>query len=164
MKKNLLTLLAVVVVFTASAQINKGTVLVGASSNLNLTSTDPDGGESSSVFALDVSAGYFVIDNLALGLNLGYEKNSELDDAAIIIGAFGRYYINGKVFAGAGVSTVKFGDASSTVIPLEIGYAAFITDNIAIEPSLNYSLWSGDFMEGSTIGLNVGLALYFNRN
>jgi hypothetical protein len=163
MKKTIVTL--VVMLFAAAgafAQIEKGTILVGASSNLSFISEKPKDGDGVSTIDLNVKGGYFIIDNLALGLNIGYNKFSEADDATTIFGLFGRYYINGKIFVGAGFNSAKQGDLSITQIPLELGYAAFITDNIAIEPAINYSMISGDY-EGSQFGLNVGFTLYLNR-
>ena len=62
MKKVLLTVFAALVVFAASAQIEKGSWIVGGSSNLNFTSNDEDAGDYSE-FNIDVKGGYFVIDN-----------------------------------------------------------------------------------------------------
>lgn len=163
MKKTLLTLFAAITVFAASAQIEQGTILVGASSNAGFSSTSIDGvDDNSTSFNIGLKGGYFVIDNLAVGLTFEYQKekfgDSEFD--ATGFGLFGRYYVNGKIFAGAGFQSIKFGDADAeTFIPLEVGYAAFITDNIAVEPSLNYVIGDGN----STFGLGVGFTLYLNR-
>lgn len=163
MKKVLLTVFAVLTVFVASAQIEKGTILVGASSNLGFSSTSIDGlDDKLSTFNLDVRGGYFIIDNLALGLTLGFDKTKfgDSDEKTTSFGLFGRYYINGKIFAGAGFQSITIGDADAeTAIPLEVGYAAFLTDNIAVEPSLNYIIMDG----ASTFGLGVGFTLYLNR-
>jgi hypothetical protein len=152
----------------ASAQIEKGTVLVGASSNLGFNSFKPDGGDSQSTFSLDVSAGYFFVDNFTAGLNLSLTTSDGY--SATGIGVFGRYYINGKIFLGAGYnamsqkieSTPEDIKSNYGVIPLEAGYAAFLTPNIAVEPSLNFGIMTGD-SEGTSFGLNVGFALYLNR-
>lgn len=162
MKKGLLTLFAAVTFFAASAQINQGTILVNAKSDLSFTSYSPKDGDTSSDFQIALKGGYFVIDNLAVGAQLGYFKDSEADDAGTSLGVFGRYYINGKFLLGAGVNANKYGDFSYTSIPLEAGYAAFITDNIAIEPTVTYEIQSGD-QEGSQFGIAVGFSLYLNR-
>jgi len=167
MKKIFLTVLVAMLFAGASyAQIAKGTVLVGASSNLGFTSVKPDGGDSYSVFSIDGKVGYFFIDNLVFGANLGFTKVEESNSTNL--GLFGRYYFNGKIFVGAGFNSynadgVNDSDYSYTGIPIEVGYAAFITDNIAVEPELNYTLTTGD-NEGSAFGLNVGFTLYLNRN
>jgi hypothetical protein len=118
-----------------------------------------------SILTLDLKAGYFVIDNLALGLSFGYEKYSldDSEESLTSFGLFGRYYVNGKIFVGAGYSSSKFEDSdAANSLPFEVGYAAFITDNIAFEPSISYAIGVGD-NESNTFGLNLGFALYFNR-
>lgn len=163
MKKVFLTLFAACMVFAASAQISQGTILVGASSNAGFTSYNEDAGDYSQ-FNIDLKGGYFVIDNLALGLNLGYTK---IDDASqTTFGAFGRYYVNGKIFGGIGFNSTSVdlggSDATVSTIPIEVGYAAFINDAIAVEPALSYSILGGD-AEGAAFGLNIGLTLYLGR-
>jgi hypothetical protein len=167
MKKNLLTLIVVFVsFFAAHAQVPKGTVLVGASSNLAFASESPDGGDSYSRFNLDAKVGYFFIENLAGGLRLDFGK---IDDySTTTIGLFGRYYINGNIITGLSIGSYttdpggSFEKSSSTVIGLEGGYAAFITDNIAVEPTLNLDLLSGDY-DATRFGFRVGFSLYLNR-
>lgn len=157
MKKLFLTLVAASIVFAASAQINKGAILVSGSSNFGYNNISPDNSSGYNVINLDLKAGYFIINNLALGLNIDYTK---IEDSSLTsIGAFGRYYIAGKFFAGAGFNSVDNGSDSSTEIPLEVGFAGFVSDAIAIEPALSYTM--GDGYE--RFGLNIGLSLYFNR-
>lgn len=166
MKKTLL-LLAVCSVFSmsAAAQISQGTFLVGASSNLGFSTTSYGDGDNLNAFVLDLNGGYFVIDNLAVGLSFGYSNYSSGDfsGSTTSVGLFGRYYVQGKIFAGLGFSSIHVEDADAlTSIPLEVGYAAFLTDNIAIEPSLNYGIGMGD-NSANTFGLNIGFTLYLNR-
>lgn len=167
MKKTLTTLMFVILFAGVSvAQIEKGTVLVGASSNLGYSSASNENSDDNvNLFILDLKAGYFLIDNLAAGLSFGYTKYSgdNLDGSSTAFGLFGRYYVNGKFFLGLGYNSTKVEDAEAVKsVPLEAGYAAFITDNIAIEPSLRYAIGVGD-NESNSFGLNVGFALYFNR-
>jgi hypothetical protein len=170
MKKVLLTLFAAVVVMSASAQIGKGTILVGGSSNLGVNSIKPKDGDSETLFNLDAKAGYFFIDNLAAGINLSYAKLGDV--SSVGIGAFGRYYVNGKIILGAGFTSFNDKDvdifdgteikSSYNAFGVEAGYAIFVTDNFAIEPTINYNSISGD-LEYSTLGLNVGFTLYIGR-
>lgn len=164
MKKVLVTVFAILVVFAASAQISQGTILVGASTNAGYTSYNEDVGDYSQ-FNISLKGGYFVAENFVLGINFGYTKIEEASETTV--GAFGRYYVNGKFFAGVGFNStsIDFGgdsNASVTTIPLEVGYAAFINDVVAIEPSLNYTIIGGD-LEGASFGLNIGLSIYLNR-
>jgi hypothetical protein len=149
---------------SANAQIGQGTILVGAGSNFGFTNVSPDGGDSYSVVDLQGKVGYFFIDNLTAGINLDYNKIDE--SSRVGFGIFGRYYLNNVIILGATLGTAKYdygaSDASSTWLGIEGGYAAFLTDNIAVEPTLNIDLYSGDF-DQTNFGLNVGFSLYFNR-
>jgi hypothetical protein len=167
MKKILLTLFAATVVFAASAQIGKGTILVGGSSNLNFTSNNEDHGDFSEM-SLDVRGGYFVMDNLAVGLRLGYDKyKSNADgasdvDAVTTFGVFGRYYVQGKIMLGAGYAITDYGTPSSSALSIEAGYAIFLNDAVAIEPALNYTSFGSDD-QGAAFGLNVGISVFLGR-
>ncbi len=169
MKKSIILTLFAICLFSGGdsfAQINEGTFLVGASSNLGFSSTSTEiADDNVNVFTLNLTGGYFVIDNLAFGLSFGYTKYSvgDIDGSTTSFGLFGRYYVNGNVFLGLGFNSSKSEDSDAiNSVPLEFGYAAFVTDNIAIEPSLSYSIGVGD-NESNTFGLNVGFTLYFNR-
>ena len=161
MKKVLLTVFAACLVFAASAQISKGTILLNGASNLSFQSNNEDAGDDSDL-SLGVKGGYFFMDNLAAGLTVAYSKNSEADDAAVGIGPFVRYYVNGKIILGAGYVAGSFGDFKENTLNIEAGYAIFANDAIAIEPTLYYNMYSGD-AEGASFGLNVGISVYLGR-
>ena len=167
MKKLLLVaVVSLCALVSAKAQINQGAILVGASSNFGFTNVSPDGGDSYSKFDLHGKVGYFFIDNLTGGVKLDYQKIDEA--SAFGFGVFGRYYLNNVIILGASLGTYKLdygssGDASATTLGLEGGYAAFITDNIAVEPTLNIDLYSGD-IDQTNFGLNVGFTFYLGRN
>lgn len=157
----------------ANAQTEQGGMLVGASSNLGFSSTSVDGvDDNTSNFNLNARGGYFVIDNLAVGLNLGFNNAKQGDNKSTTtsIGLFGRYYVNGTFFLGAGFDSTKAkvetaagsGDVSGSWIRLEGGYPVWLNDNIAVEPALNYNIGGGDANDGvSQFGLAVGFSLYF---
>jgi len=158
MKKLFVVIVLALSVSAVSAQIGKGTFLVGASSNIGYNNLSPDDASGYTILNVNLKGGYFLINNLALGLNVGYTKIDDYSETSI--GAFGRYYIAGKFFAGAGFTSIKPDDGDSvTEIPIELGFAGFVTENIAIEPAVSYS--KGDGYE--RFGLNLGLTLYFNR-
>ena len=161
---------------TSRAQINKGAWFVGASSALNFTSYSyKSGGSSLSSFNIDGRTGYFFMDNLTAGVTIGYSHVSQGSASVGLttLGIFGRYYFQGKIFGGIGINTVSASysssgsssSSSSTTIPIEAGYAAFITDNIAVEPSLVWT--SGDTDGGNSISssfaVKVGFSIYLNR-
>ncbi len=168
MKKLLLVaVVSLCALVSANAQINPGTILLGAGSNFGFTSVNQDSntGDDYSTFDLHGKVGYFFIENLTAGLDLDYGKIDDYSEFGF--GVFGRYYVNNAIIVGASLGTHKwdFGDtdASSTVLGLEGGYAAFITNAIAIEPTLNIDLYSGD-IDQTRIGLNVAISLYLGRD
>lgn len=161
MKKILLTVFAIFTMFAASAQIGKGTWLVSGASNMSfIADNDERGGDSN--LRLAGKAGYFIVENFAVGGTLLFNKYSESDDARFGIGPFFRYYFAGKVFGGLGVNFVSEGDYSATEIPIEIGYAAFLNNTVAIEPAFNFTSYGGDD-SGSSFGIVVGISVYLGR-
>lgn len=172
MKKLLFTTALVALVGVASAQTDQGSFVFGADSNLSFVSSSIDGQDDNvNEFSLDVVAGYFLMDNLAAGLLVGFENASQGDysESATIVGPWARYYVGGTFFLGAAYgavsSTVDDGesefDVSGGLLSFEAGYPIFLGDNAAIEPSLNYTTFSGDFDGQSSFGLEVGFNLYF---
>jgi hypothetical protein len=158
MKKLTLMMFATFSVVAAIAQIEKGTFLISGSSNFGYNNLSPDNSSGYTLMNLNLKGGYFPINNLSVGVTAGLLKNDDYSETTL--GAFARYYFFGKLFAGAGFSslTPDEGDAT-TEIPVEIGYAVFVANNFAVEPSLGYTM--GDGYE--KFGLNIGLTLYPGR-
>jgi hypothetical protein len=158
MKKIFTILCAGILTLGLSAQTESGNMLVGVSSNAGFTSFSPEGGgDGVTSMNLGVSGGYFVIDNLALTANFGFAQVGDAD-AVTSFGIGGRYYM-GSMFAGVGYS-IPGEDLSD--LTLGAGYSKMLTDNIALEPSLGYTMhsWDGESY-GSSFRLNIGFALYF---
>ncbi|MEQ3662980.1 MULTISPECIES: autotransporter outer membrane beta-barrel domain-containing protein [unclassified Olleya] len=110
-------------------------------------------------------AGYFIADNLAIGLELSITTNKEKQEDEFFgdietttngfaVLPFARYYLDNGIFAEA---VVGFGSqktstesdfselgtletkASSFGFRVGVGYSFFLGDHVAIEPSINYS-------------------------
>ena len=167
----LTTLLLTIFTFITYAQTEQGGWLVGASTKLAFTSTSFDGSDDNvNEFDLTLSAGNFVADNLVLGLNLSYNSLSDSFDkqTTSLVGPFFRYYAEGTFFLGASylLGTTKLGSGGTdftfngNYLGLEAGYPIWVTENIAIEPSLNYAIGGGDFDGSSALGINIGFGLY----
>ncbi|MEQ9465854.1 MAG: hypothetical protein RLN88_00500 [Ekhidna sp.] len=173
MKKSLLTVTLVAFFGVVHAQIEKGGWLIGPNSNLGFSSTSFDGsGDNVTSFNIGGKAGYFLIDNLVAGVNVGFSsvKQGDSKSTSTQIGPFARYYVSGIFFLGASFSAASskldsgIGEAKITynVLAFEGGYPIWIVDNIAIEPALNYTMSSGDdIIDRNTFGLNIGFTLYF---
>ena len=129
--------------------------LIGATSNIGYL-TDGD----VNVYAVGVKTGFFVVNNLAVGVGLDYLG---IDDNSVLsANVFTRYYVVGKVILGTGYEIVRSsggGKADSAL--LELGLAGFINKNIAIEPVLNYRIGVGDNKSNNLFNFNLGFSLYF---
>lgn len=154
------------------------------------------GEDSSNSFSIDFTprAGYFISDNLAVGLGLVLSSNKETTDGLfgeqdVTTTGFGinplaRYYFENNLFGeaavGIGFSKTSFEGESLPGLDSDItsnsygfrigaGYALFLGNHIAIEPSINYS-WEdinpkdapADFKQSlSSIFLNIGITAFF---
>ena len=162
--------------FTASAQIQKGNVLVGGDlADISIGLNSPN------VFDFNISpkAGWFIEDNVALGgyVNLGIQSaKGSSTTTSYGIGALGRYYLgsglavlNHSRFFGEG--TVGFvgvdvsdggGNTNGLNIGVGPGFAYFITPSIGLETLLKYNGLAGFGNQNyqSNLTLNFGFQIY----
>lgn len=161
---------------TASAQIQKGNVMVGGNlTNINL------GLDAPKIFSVDITpkAAWFVEDNLAVGgyVNFGLEtaKNSNTT-TSYGVGALGRYYAgkdvevlqHGRFFAegtvGIGGVNVSNGGGNTNGLNLSVGpgFAYFITPNIGLETLLKYNglVGFGNATTQNNLNLSFGFQIY----
>ena len=106
--------------------------------------------------SLTPGAAYFVIDNLAIGLNatIFYNGTTSNKFYTIGLGPMTRYYFNNGIFlkADAGYSLLNYISSSAStekyfsIIP-GVGYAFFLNPKLSLEPALCY--------EFDNINLNV---------
>ncbi|HLO57691.1 MAG TPA: outer membrane beta-barrel protein [Bacteroidales bacterium] len=173
LKNALIVLVLSFFVLSLNAQTEAGKILVGGSSSLSFSamtekykSDDADGtwGKSTS-FSLAPDAGYFVIDGLAVGLQLNMGLSSFKQDDSdykssstmIVAAPFVKYYYGtGKVkpFAtasigfGSQVDKDKNGETTTTDktgifgFGGGIGAAMFMNDNVALELGIGYTSMS----------------------
>lgn len=100
MKKLITFLFSCVVVFTAQAQTSQGNMSIGGGVSYSSDKRETGGEDvKSSTFTFQPSFGYFVADNLAVGLNLSLSSTKEDnglggDDKSSVffVGPFARYY------------------------------------------------------------------------
>ncbi len=168
MKKAATITLFLAAVFTASfAQItNKGNILLGGSTNLNFGfdteksklangSISTDGKTTS--FSIEPTAGYFIMDNLAVGAGiiLGTStfkqdgSTSKSKTSSVQLSPFARYYFD-KFYAQGGFqlgsqkSELSTGSTTQTSKDgisgwlLAAGYMVLLNESIALEPQIGY--------------------------
>lgn len=155
MKKTLFTLfLALSLGMVTHAQlVDRGTVMAGGS--LELTTKNKD-----NVFILNPMLGYFFADNVALGASLSYSSITRLSSYSV--GPFARYYLNFGLFAHSGVNFSHMESAerkNDFDFVFGLGYAAFLNDNVALEPLFTVNLLDG----AAYTRLGISLQVYFGR-
>ena len=112
------------------------------------------------------TVGAFLIDNLALIINVEgvYHERGERSAA---VGAGGRYYFSQTgIFAGAGLKYKHFNykgadnNFNDILLGIEAGYAFFLGKSVTIEPCLYYDQ-SFRRQNHSKVGLKLGFGYYF---
>lgn len=178
MKKFTFLVLISIVALTlsATAQIQRGNVMVGGNfANINLGLNDPK------VFSLDITpkAAWFIADNVALGgyVNLGVQTAKHSATTVTYgIGPLGRYYAgsdmtvlkHGRFFgeANIGIGGVNVSDGGGHTNGLNFGvgpgFAYFVTPSVGLETLLKYNgiAGFGDAGYSSNLNLSFGLQVY----
>ncbi len=196
MKKLVLSLIALFFITAGYSQFTKGSYLLGGNTNLGLgfttnktkangsTSTD----SKSSSFSIEPQAGYFIMDNLAIGTGIYLGTSTTKDDGSsakfsynrISLTPFGRYYFN-KVYGQLGFElgsekyknttgngTTTESKNSLTGWSLGAGYVAMLNDAVALEPQIGYgSYTSKDKNDVKDINaglyIRVGVYVYLSK-
>jgi len=170
MKKTFVCILLCGVLFSASAQTDKGDWIVGGRIDLNT-------GENSSEFGFNPDAGIFVINNLAVGANLDidYLKSGDTKTTRFGVGPFARFYftrhmvrplVHGNVnYISSKVKAPGFTSTNNgTNLFLGGGLAYFINQNIALEGLIGYSNTKYKDFEGSGgLSIGIGFQAYLSR-
>ena len=158
----IITLFALLFSITTYSQIDGGTMIAGGGASFN--TNIPKQGETSSTLSLTPQFGLAFADNFVAGAWFQFQSASSF--RGMSIAPFLRYYMNNFFLqAGYGYSYNKVGDFSSSgsIVDLEFGYAAFLNDNVALEPALYYNANFFDGYTGSDLGIKLGFQIYFNR-
>ena len=172
--KNFCTLLIILASFTIlSAQIQKGTVLLGGTVGFNNISEE---GEGITYVNVSPNAGFFLSDRFALGSILDFVLVATDGESSASFGLtpFARYYFNasgasrffGQAKVGFQTGTTNFFDEGTALtFGLGVGADFFLNDNVAIEAFLGYQrLEYSEYEVGlNNIGLNFGVAAFIAR-
>ena len=150
--------------FTSYSQTDKGNLIVGGSVSFDIGSQEVESGGSTtsetdnSILFVNPSFGYFVIDGLAVGLNLSIQRSHfesdqgsfESTSSGFSVGPIVKYYLENGIF---GMGTIGFGTGSTEFESggteneskdrlfnwqVGAGYAIFLNDHVAIEPMISY--------------------------
>lgn len=164
------------------AQVDQGQWMVGGSAAFDF---EKQGDDKTTTISIAPDAGYFVINQLAVGLRpeFGYTKyktktvtgTSETSYTAYSLAPFVRYYfmpsgekvnIFGDASYGFGSSKQKGGSSvSGNYYQIKAGPAVFLTPNTALEFAVYYRSLGGDANEvagdrDNHFGLSVGFQIH----
>lgn len=143
----------------------KGRILISPSTSLSLSGVNiEDVDDQLFTASIELSGGYFFVDNLVGGLVTGYDysKFGDLDDWSYNVGVFSRYYTKPYVYFGVGylLTQSKDNDLVGT-IPIELGYAYFINKHFALEPALLFGIGAQN-NDTFIYALSIGFGIYLN--
>jgi len=176
-------IVALAMVATASAQdvFEKGNITMGGSASFTMSSGDlyeNADGDGSSSFGFYPSAGYFVMDNLSVGLGIGFDSYSRGDysSGGMSFGPHVHYYLAqmgpGNPFGHLGytmgsrkwdpgtANSVETKESFST-LSLGAGYIYFLNDKVGVTGALIYEMDSETQKEPTELDSESGTQLIF---
>ena len=170
MRKIFASIIALIIFNTVNAQTEKGDWIIGGRVDLNT-------GENSTQVRFNPGAGYFVINNLALGGNFAieYAKSGDVKATNFGLGPFARYYFgrsNARPLLHTAFnyisSKVKGPSTSITNNGINFlaagGVAVFINQNVAVEILAGYSHTKYEDFDGSGgFNLGIGFQVYLSK-
>ena len=177
--KSTLALIALVsLTGIVSAQtVNKNAWMLGGTMGFNSIKTE--GNDTSEIwFNLSPNVGYYITNDLAIGARFSlftYSYGGSVN-YQVGVGPWARYYFINSLFAQAGMDFGSAGfdffsfnaDGGSTTIHMGIGYSWFLNNSVAIEPSLQYSIYSADedglLADCTRFGFNIGVQAFIGRD
>lgn len=143
-------------------EANTGNAMIGSTS-FSYVSSD---GESTYNVGLD--GGYFIIDDLAFKVGLGYGGDSVSSTNAFSYRLGAKYYVKSMipvtldVTGASGDAVEDFAGETPMWLGIGAGYAFFLGDNVSIEPGLRYNLsLNQDYTDKDVFQFNIGFALHF---
>jgi hypothetical protein len=138
--------------FQVSAQTEEGSFVVNGRTNLLL-----EFGEDAP-FSVGLMGGYFLADNLALGVDINFNRTSLSNRFGIK--PFARYYLFRVIFFGAGLrfdsETTGNESDSDFSLDLEVGGLLMLTDQVGLEPTLRVPV-----SRASNVALLIGFSFFF---
>ncbi len=145
----------------ANAQFEKGTWIVNPSvTNLGFSYSKAEKAK----FGFSAEAGNFLIDDVALMVQLGADWSKPVDTYDLSAG--GRYYFEQTgVYVGANLGFTRSNyqndvNTHAWGLGLECGYAFFLSRTVTIEPAVYYK-WRFNDHDQSKFGIKLGFGFYF---
>lgn len=173
MKKYLCSIVALVAVLFTNAQTEKGDWMVGGNFRLNTADKNTE-------ITLTPNAGYFIVENLALGgsFALNSSKSGNNKFTSFGVGPFVRYYFTSQnetirpiihgsfnyLSAKNKIGTITSSTNTGTNFFVGGGAAAFISNSVSIDAIMGYDRTKYKNFDGSGgFAFNVGFQVYINQ-
>ena len=153
----------------AFAQTEQGKIRIGGSFEFGFYNAYYDW-ISLNTFFIDAHGGYFIVDNLSLevGLLSGYSYYWKQHFIQAGGGLGIRYYFPIRLFIGSKSNFIYMYDSvfdnyTYYDVNFMVGYAWFLSENVAFEPIINYRLEFVDDMNRRDRNLNarIGISIHF---
>jgi len=150
-----------------SAQtVGKGAWMVGGSAGFSVQKFK-DADESTTFIGLNPTLGYFIADDLAIGLGIGFNSVSfdGNSSSTFNLGPFVRYYVTDPIFIQVGAN-LGLDEGAGTSFGAQVGYSWFLNNGVAIEPALFFTSFGndGDALDYSVFGLSVGVQAFAHHD
>ncbi len=135
-------------------EANTGSWATGSTA-FSLTSID-----GNTLYSLGAEAGYFIKENLAIKVGLGYSDSDATDGTfAYKVGA--KYYVGGEFPIGLDYTGISVDGNSASWVGVQGGYAWFVAPNVSIEPTVRYNVTLDDMKAESAFQGLIGFAFHF---
>lgn len=169
MKKLFFAAVAVFAFGMTNAQMKKGDLMLEANTDfgeaVGNTSFSFNSKDGASSYNLGVEGGYFVMDDLAVKVGLGFGGVTPKEgDGTTALG----YKIGAKYYVLSMIPVeVSYNGTSSkasdnpSYVGLQGGYAIMLNDNVSLEPGIRYNNSLDTEKFKSFLQFNVGFALHF---
>ena len=170
--KNLTALLVLAIMLCLGSNnlqaqtVNQGAWMAGGSLGFS-TWKYKDADASYSWLKFGPNVGYYVIDDLGVGLNMDfvrYSYDGELLDADSYLSPFVRYYITDGFFGEVSLG-LELDEGGGTLFSIAAGYSWFLNNSVAIEPQLFFDIYGneGDEDDYNEFGLLINFQIFLNR-
>lgn len=144
----------ILISFFSTAQISEGNWMMGGSGSVGSFKATNEGNSSeSTIFYLSPNVGYFFVDKFAVGVSgqihyqLFSNEGEKTSNHSYAVSPFIRYYFLQKektinIFSEANFEMIKNGssDRSADKFQIKAGPVFFLTNSVALEVALNYSI------------------------
>jgi outer membrane protein len=186
MKRGLILFTAVLFVlpvclYAQSFAVDKGSIMAGGTAGYMMQSGDlyeNFDGDGQTTISINPTLGYFVMPNLAVGIDFLYENWSQGDDKSntLGIGPGVAYFLGGSgsdmyPFIAAGYTFGSYSseganyksEGSASVIPISVGVVKMVAKNVGVTAQVSYLMESmkpkdaDEATKGTTILIGIGV-------